>query len=227
MRPAWNKRTQKGNYRCLARDRGYFHCEQSSVLADDIDVQVREALFSLEIPIGYRDRVEAAVQQRVENAEAIRRIEEIKEIVKRVDISWEKGFIELEAYVEKRKQLQREIEALRPIDYDNLMNAADILNNISDYWTKCEQTENPIKARQDLIAQIIDRVYIYDKQVIAIALHGDYRIILDADTTAPDDMMTRLNEVIKMGVNTLESAYTQNGSDGIRTRDLHLDRVAC
>ena len=62
---------------------------------------------------------------------------------------------------------------------------------------------------------------------VGIALHGDFGVILDDGTTAPSDVLKGLNEEIKKGANNSDFARTQSGSDGIRTRDLHLDRVAC
>ncbi len=83
--------------------------------------------------------VEAAVRSRTENAEALRRMSEIEQIVKRVDFSWEKGFLQPDEYIEKRRQLESEIAALRPIDYDDLMESADLLKNVSVYWERCNE----------------------------------------------------------------------------------------
>lgn len=41
---------------------------------------------------------------------------EIEEVVKRIDFSWEKGFLKPEEYVAKREELLKEMEALRPVD---------------------------------------------------------------------------------------------------------------
>ena len=49
-------------------------------------------------------------------------------------------------YVQKRQQLQREIESLRPVDYDDLMEAADLLSNFNQYWQECENVENVLPA---------------------------------------------------------------------------------
>lgn len=37
------------------------------------------------------------------------------------------------------------------------------------------------EARKQLLAKIVDRVFVYDQQVIAVALHGDFGVILDED----------------------------------------------
>ncbi len=148
----------------VARDRGYQRCDQSYVTTDTVDDQVVTALSTLEIPVGFRERVEDAVRQRVENPESIRRMEKIEAIVKRIDFSWEQGFLSPEEYVEKRQQLQRGIESLRPVDYDDLMEAADLLSNFNHYWQECEVVGDVAPARQQLMAKIIDRVFVYDNQ---------------------------------------------------------------
>ena len=84
-------------------------------------------------------------------------------------------------------------------------------------------------ARQQLISKIVERDFVYDDydRVSGIALHGDFGVNLDDVAMAPNDVLKGLGEEIKMGVNHVSLAHTQSGSDGIRTRDLHLDRVAC
>jgi hypothetical protein len=63
--------------------------------------------------------------------------------------------------------LQREIETLRPIDYKELTEAADLIQNFDIYWNQCEQAENPVEARRQLVSQILRRAFVYDDKVIA------------------------------------------------------------
>ena len=107
------------------------------------------------------------------------------------------------------------------------MEAVDLLSNFNQYWQECENVGDVMVARQQLISKIVERVFVYDDRVIGIALHGDFGVILDDATLAPKDVLDGLNVEIKKGVYKSEFAHTQSGSDGIRTRDLHLDRVAC
>lgn len=175
-----------------------------------------EELSQLTIPDGFRECVEQAVRSNVENEEALKRMEEIKEAVKRVDFSWEKGFLAPQEYIEKRNQLQREIESLRPVDYDDLVEAADLLENFSSYWDACVTVEDTDEARKQLLAKIVDRVFIYDDKVIAIALHGDYAVVLDSAGMAPDEIVEKMKSETKRGTN--DNACTscaQSGSDGI------------
>ena len=118
-------------------------------------------------------------------------------------------------YIEKRDQLQREIESLRPVDYDDLIEAADLIGNFTNYWEACANVADPDEARKQLLAKIVDRVFVYDDAVIAIALHGNYSVILGDATSAPDELVEKIQAEIKLGIS--ESTYAQSGSDGLGT----------
>lgn len=219
MRIGWNPNMLRGYYRCLAKDRGYHECGQGYVDEETINQQVLNALKQLVIPEGFRERVEAAVRSRVSNAANIARMEELQAIVQRIDFSWESGFLSPQDYLEKRTQLQKEMEAMRPVDYDELMEAADLIQHFGDYWTQCEQVEKPAEARQQLIAKIVNRVFVYDREVVAIALHGDFGIVLNSEgNTVPAEVICEISKVIKKGENTNNSVLTQHGSDGVGYR---------
>ena len=85
----------------------------------------------------------------------------------------------------------------------------------------------PEEARKQLLAKIVDRVFVYDEHVIAIALHGDFSVVLNHDTLAPNEIVAGLQMEIKKGASEIRFTCTQYGSDGYRTRDLRLDRPAC
>jgi hypothetical protein len=85
MRPFWHTENEKAYYRCLARQRGYVSCGQPYIDVADLDDQVVAILSNLIIPDGFRERVEAAVQSRVDNAVALQRMAEIREIIERID----------------------------------------------------------------------------------------------------------------------------------------------
>ncbi len=194
MRPYWDKRREYGYYRCLCKERGYRPCPQYAIQEDSVNEQVIDVLTHLDIPENFRERVEAAVRDRVENEVALKRMEEIKEIIERIDLRWDHGFISQEEYVEKRQQLQHEVEALRPIDYDEMNEAADLIQYFGDYWDGCEEMDNPAEARQQLLQKIVDQVFVYNDQVIAVALHGNFSVVLD---TGEDDMPEELASVLK------------------------------
>ncbi len=214
MRPGWDHRRNQAWYRCLARDRGYTRCEQGYTATDLVDEQVVQALQELTIPDGLQDRIEEAIRSKVEHAEALKRMAEVEDIVKRIDFSWEQGFLTPQEYVTKRSQLQREMESLQPVDYDDLVEAADLLENFKKYWEACDDVSQPEEARKQLLAKIMDRVFVYDDHVIAIALHGDFSVVLDNATFAPHEIVEGLRTEIKKGASDSDSTCTRNGSDG-------------
>ncbi len=46
-------------------------------------------------------------------------------------------------------------------------------------------------------------------------------------TVRPKEVIGEISKVIKKSENTNENVLTQDGSDGVRTRDLRLDRPTC
>jgi site-specific DNA recombinase len=72
MRPKFQNQRGYGYYRCLSQDRGYGKCGQRQVPVHEVDTQVVDILTNLIIPDGFRERVEEAVQTRVENDAAIK-----------------------------------------------------------------------------------------------------------------------------------------------------------
>lgn len=77
----------------------------------------------------------------------------------------------------RRSLLQKEIDSLHPIDYDDLMEAADLLKNFRDHWEVYTNINKPEEAHQQLLAKIVDRVFVYDQQGIGVALHSDFGIV--------------------------------------------------
>lgn len=216
MRPSADDRHSmpRARYRCLSKDRGYDHCGQKQVLVEDIDRQVVDVLTNMQIPDGFRERVEAAVKNRVENAAALQRMEEIKQIIERVDLRWDEGFISKAEYVEKRRQLQQEYDSLRPIDYDELTEAADLLEHFRAYWDECANTADPLEARQQLVSKVIDRVLVYDEAIVAVVLHGNFAIVLGENRTAPAMVASAVSEVL-LNEGIAPSLDSSNcGSDG-------------
>ncbi len=109
------------------------------------------------------------------------------------------------------------------------MEAADLLEHFTTCWEQCDQLDNPEEARKQLLAKIVDRVFVYDNEVIAVALHGDFGVILGEETYVPAEVLFTMSQVIKKGeaISPVTDSITRCGSDGIRTRDLRLDRPAC
>ena len=130
----------------------------------------------------------------------------------RIDFRWDHGFIDKDEYFEKRVQLEREIDSLRPIDYDELHEAADLIRHFRTYWDQCAEMDEPEEARQQLLAKIVDQVFVYDEHVVAIALYGDFHIVLDDEGTMPVEIAEILGE--KIDARHSEMTRGRCGSDG-------------
>ena len=227
MRPYYQKQDDIEYYRCMARDRGYKKCGQKAVHTSTIDEQVIAILSSLKVPDDYRPAIEMEVQNRVDHQASLERIEEIRKIVKRVDFQWEQGFIEPHEYLEKREQLQQEIDALQPIDFDDLIEAADLLENFNTYWAECENVGNPQEARKQLVSKIVERVFVYGGKVLAVSLYGDFAVVLGENKKAPGEVTEAVKSSLgNAGVMSIE-INSRFGSDGDCTSHSHPMIFTC
>jgi hypothetical protein len=214
MRPGHQVRGDYFFYRCMAHDRGYRNCGQPFAHADTLDAQLLEELASLTLPDDVRVGIEQAVAGRIENEANLKRMAELTEIVERIDLKWENGFMDRDAYLAKRGELQREIEEMRPIDYDDLAEAADLLQHFRSYWDACAETENPAEARKELVARVVDRVYVDNGALVAIVLHGDYAVVLGENETPHANIASAVQKrLVERGFNE-NSACNRSGDDG-------------
>lgn len=170
-------------YECAAMKRGYQPCGQRMVRQEVINSQVIEALHHLHerLPDDVSQRIEAIVRQHAKNAAAAQRMDEIRAMVERIDFSWEKGFMDEDAYVQKRRQLQMEIEMLRPVEHTELLKSANLLKDFDKLWTQCHTQ----KAQHELIKQILEAVIILDNEVIALILKGDTAMLVEHTGVSP------------------------------------------
>jgi hypothetical protein len=216
MLPGWNEGVLRAYYRCLACELAHRECGQGYVEDSLIDEQVVNSLSHLVIPDGFREHVEAAVRARVEDTANRARMEELQALVDGINFSWVNGFLSPRQYLEKRSQLQQEMEAMRPVDYDEMVQAAALIQNFRRYWDECEALEKPAAARQQLMAKIVHRVFVYDKEVVAIAMHSRFGIVLTrAAETVPSEVIGEISRVIRRAENTDDCVFTQLGSDEV------------
>ncbi len=211
MRPQARRKEMRRYYRCRARELGY-DCEQGAVSVETIDAQVVSILMQLKPPADWKRGITRAMSDLLGEQNLEQRLEEIRAAIERMDFRWDHGFITDESdYVEKRVQLQQELEQLTPVTNDDLQQAVDMLENFKAHW---EAREGDPEAQHELIKLIVERVYVRDEQVVAMTLRSNYHLVLGHNVKEPTEFSVD------------PSPYTC-GSDGIRTRDLRLDRPAC
>ena len=186
--PSWGKmycrthsKHETSYYYCSASQRAG-NCGQKSVNVDDIDAQVLNALLQLKPPADWRDKIAHAISETIGHQNTEKRLEEIKDTIKRMDFRWDNGFITDKAdYMEKRLQLQQELDQLTPA-YDELDRAFDLLNNFEQYW---DDYGSDVEKQHELLKLILERVYIHEKEVIAITLKSDYHFVLGHNPNEP------------------------------------------
>ncbi|MBN1427479.1 MAG: recombinase family protein [Anaerolineae bacterium] len=189
IRIAWHNRDQVGYYRCMSRDRGFGKCTQPYVAENIVIEQLVKMLSEMQIPPEALQRIDTAVKSRESNQQVLAQVAELEEQQQRVQFSWEYGKLLPEEYLAKTSQLEREIASLRPLDYDRLEEAADLITHFTSYWDQCADVDDPQEARRQLMSKIIDRVFLYNHSVIAVALYPDFGIVLDMPDAAPDQIL--------------------------------------
>lgn len=198
-------------YRCRAYELGH-ECGQTSIRADVAEEQVLAALRTLKLPDDWRDRMTQAVAELVGNQQLEERLAEIRAMIERMDFRWDYGFItDKDTYLEQRLKLQQELEQMTPIPDEELNFAADLLANFQKYW---EGAKDDPREQERLFNLMLVRVWAKDGQITQLHLRPNLHVAAGLDAKRPTEISVDLD------------CY-QNGSDGIRTRDLRLDRPAC
>lgn len=113
-------------------------------------------------------------------------------------------------YFDKRSQLQKELEALQPIDYDELSEVADLLSHFRSYWDQCERAEHPQEAQQQLLTKIVQHVFVYERNLLTVVLQGNFAVVLQENQKASGLIADALSEVL-----ATESTVSQFGADGV------------
>jgi len=204
-------------YRCKCAMRGYASCGQSQPRVDDLDNQLVTILTHIRIPADYRRRIEEAVSTRVEHETAFQRMRELEAIVKRMDFRFDQGLVfDWNDFVQQRTQLLKEIESLRPIDYDYLNEAVDLLANFRAYWEGCATMDHPDEARKQLVDKIVDRIFVDQNKIVGLVLYGDFAVLLDGASEqqkTPDSLSGALATALgNVGIITV--VHSQIGTDG-------------
>ena len=180
---------QKGGlhryYRCRAKELGY-DCDQLSISAETVDEQVIHILKTLKPPKNWRQGITKAVGQMLGERNLEERLDEIRNIIKRMDKRWDHGFFTTEEeYLEQRIKLQHELEQLTPIPDDDLKQAANLLENFAAHW---ERLKDDQEAQRELVKLIVQRVYVQGKEVVAMTLRANYHLVLGHNANGPTEV---------------------------------------
>ena len=225
MRAQRNKRGQR-YYRCSGIIDWTNGCPQKMVNADDIETQLANFLSSMELPEEWEKNAVNAVGEMLGQEHVEERIEEIKKIIERLDFRWDMGYLQQEEYIQKREELKTELANLQPIPQDELIEAHRVLKEFSKLWAEAD-----IEGRQHILNLILRQVWVCDDHLCAIMLRPSYYVSVHqaiAKDTDKDVDPSKLPPFLqKENGNFHVMGSCRCGSDGIRTRDLSLDRAAC
>jgi site-specific DNA recombinase len=196
---------------CTGRTQGN-GCDEASCYADIIEDQIGAALAEFAVPANERGRLLAAwrhYQERdtsavAERAKLQRRLARLKEL-------YLDGDLEKAGYQAERKAIADKLAAL-PSEDDTGDDAgerlASFMADVASAWTVATPAQ-----RNKLARQLFATVVIHNRTAVAVVPRPDFRPFFFA--------LPHLE-----AVNPDEKVCT-GGSDGIRTRDLSLDRAAC
>ena len=177
-------------YRCRSRDFGRPCTYGKSISADAIEAQVVHVLKTMQPPKNWRERIVNAMGDLLGNQNLEERLSEIKEVIERMDFRWDQGFVtDKEEYLEKRVQLQQELEQLTPIPDDELARAADLLENFEAHWNAAIED---IDEQRRLIQLIVARVWVKGEKVVAMSLRPNFHVTLGLEGKKPTEYKVSL-----------------------------------
>lgn len=185
-------------YRCRAHQLGY-KCNQKGVHADNLENEVIGIIKHLKPKSTWRTDIRQSFNDILGEDDIDEKTAEIKERMRRMDMRWDNGFIpDEQEYFEQRLKLQYELEELIPIPQDDLEDAANVLGQFDKQLGKLK---GDLEEQGKLIGNIVERVYVQDKAVVAMTLKSNCHLVLGHKVKEPTSV-------------EIDPFYT-NGNDGI------------
>ena len=178
---------------------------------------VEEVLKDLQLPDAWQTRGLQYLATQSDAEDRRKKRAEVKGKLKRLVRCWidlgEEAMSEAEYEVEKRN-LEQEVARLSTIGEGEAVEAGEYLQGLAGVWEEATEAE-----RRDIVRIVMEKVLVDTGARDVIALKPR-RPFLPLFATHP-----RLME--KDGLIYPSFGDSKSGSDGIRTRDLSLDRAAC
>jgi DNA invertase Pin-like site-specific DNA recombinase len=164
-------------YHCVSRVYGY-DCTQKAVRCEKIDEAVLSLLQALPemIPDNWNDRLVNRMARELEDKTATERIAEVRTVLERLDFQFLHGiFTDKDEYLRKRADFSNEIDRLLPmLDVDLVAEAASLIQDFHKHFAACR---GDVDEQHNLIAQIIERVFIQDGEVIAVTFKANIHLM--------------------------------------------------
>ncbi len=177
---------------------------QSSTFLDVDEAQVYEYLRSFHIPEDYQEWILAMyLAVRKDLAPTRQDRGRLESRLERLKEMYESGEVSEEKYLAERAEIQKQLAALAPADESNqrLERLAGFLRDLAGAWAQADQRQ-----RNRIARRLFQQIWVENKKVVAVKSQPQSKPFFELDCQ------------FKVGT---------GGSDGIRTRDLSLDRAAC
>ena len=146
---------------------------QGLLQADMIEEKLGQFLMQLELPNEWQARALAAVDDLLNQRQLYERTEQIKQILDRLDMRWDMGFINKEEYVQKRTQLQQEMQGMEPLPRAMLEEALRVFRDFRKMWE-----EGDLYQRKHLLGLVLEKVWFKGDEISALTLRPSYHLVV-------------------------------------------------
>ncbi len=174
---------------CYNRSKGW-GCSQKSAYLDIYEYQIHEYLKSFQIPDDYRKKIIDAHQKLQETYDdSSARQANLEAKLQRVKNLYSWGDITKEQYLFERDAINRELNALTPIEKqgETLDKLAQFLTNIANAWDQASQEQ-----RNKLARCLFQEVWIRDKEVIAVRPQPELKPFFDLNHEAMEKNLSHI-----------------------------------
>lgn len=196
-------------YYCSTRRKQKSGCDQPLAPAADVEAQVAEFVSQFTPSAEIRDEIlrRLVADEQTDDEETTRHRRLLKDRRQSLRDLYELGDLVKAEYVSKRDAIDAELDSLSPGVSPDLQRARAVLEDFGRFW---DEEIDPEK-RRELVAQLVERVWIDDKRVVAIHPTPAFKPFSPATATE-----TR-NPPASCGAGGRKSE-----SDGTRTRIFNL-----
>ena len=173
-------------------------------------------------------RVQNAIlnQEGVDNLE--KRRDDLRSQLRRLNYQFEHGLIDeadTAAYEKKAQRLIREINTIVVPNTTHVVETGEQLITFSAAWAKADMAH-----KHAILREMFEAIYVDTDamQIVSVKPYAEFvPLFRQTQMIERDYQFVLENKKAAQDLESSERSYVQYGSDGIRTRDLCLDRAAC
>ena len=200
MRGQAASNNRKRYYICVTRMQKQGDCTQQMVAADIIEGATVDFLINCRLPADWQERVNQLLRPELSPEERQARVEALRERKSRAAELYLDGDIDKGRYAAEKESIQKELVYLCPGESSAIIDAGHTLQQFEQLWS--------------------ESTHLKKKKLLRVVLSAAFVRGLTLSGVTPN---LQFYPLIHLGA----TPGFYNGSDGIRTRDLRLDRPAC